>query len=167
MYGRRGLYTIAAVFALLLVSGSVYAAWTGVLNFNGTAELNQTFRLNIVDAEITDKKDSESIHVSTPAGETLTFSVELDAPNDTRYVKFAIKNVGNLPAVLGELDITDPEEDTGVKVDWPDLNDMIIAPWATTAEQTIAVHWDPDFAGSTTLTAYLSATVNYEQHMPE
>ena len=162
---RKQIYTIAAVFAVLLVSSVVYAAWTGVLNFSGTAELNQTVRLDIVGESITDKKASESIAVSTPEGETLTFTVELDAPNDTRYVNFSIRNAGNLPVILSRLDIIAPSEGSGVVADWPNVQNMVIQPGETSDEQTIAVHWAPTHAGITQ-SVNLSATVNYEQHIP-
>lgn len=165
---RRRIYIIAAVFTVLLGSGVIYAAWMGVLNLTGTAELNQSVRLSITDESVTDRRTGDSIAVSTPDGETMTFSVELDAPNDMRYVTFKIQNVGNLPAVLGPPDTSNPDAATGVAVDWPgDLEDMVIMPGATSDEQTITVHWDPVYAGSTEQTVYLSITINYEQNMPD
>ena len=161
---RRKLYGIAGIFALLLVVGVVYAATTGTLFFNGTAGLNTNVRLNIVDEAITDPKQDESVSVNA-AKDTLTFTVHLDNPGDTRYVKFKINNAGNTDAILGTLSTTPPAAASGVTVNWPSLDGVIINTGDTSTEYTVEVHWNPSYPNATQDVS-LSASINYQQHAP-
>ena len=158
---RRRVYTVAIVFAVILLIGVVYAAITGALNFGGTARLTNT-KLIIVDEAITDKTANESIFVNVPK-DTLTFTVHLDKPNDTRYVTFKIENTGNVDAVLGKLDTELPEAETGIVVKWPELDGVVIPKNGTSAEYTIEVHWDNDY-DEADQDVNLSATITYAQY---
>jgi len=160
---RRGFYIIASVLAIMLLIGAVYAATTGVLNFGGTAKLNNV-KLIIVDETITGELAGESVGVN-PAKDTLSFTVRL-TEGQTRYIKFKVENVGNRPAVLGTLMETTPAESgSGVEVTWPSMNGDIIEHETKSGEYTIAVHWNEAYP-NVTQDVTLSATISYSQHTP-
>ena len=163
---RRRIHLIIWVFAFLLVGGIAYAALTGTLDFHGTVGFNPNVRLNmVVDAEpIANPKEGESAAVD-PTGQTLTFTVRLDEPGETRNVRFRIENAGNVSATLGTLSTTTtPATGSGINVSWPSLNGVSVVAGAITAEHIIAVSWDPAYPQATQEVT-VSASINYSQTM--
>jgi hypothetical protein len=161
---RKRFYIIAAVFVLLLLIGTVYAATTGLLAFGGTAGFNTNVRLNIVGESIADPAGSESETVNA-AKDTLTFALRLSAPGDTRQIKFKIENAGNYDAVLSSLSTTPPAAGSGITVTWPSLNGVQILTGTTSSEYTITVQWNPSYP-NVTQDVTLSASINYQQYAP-
>ncbi|MCL2694990.1 MAG: hypothetical protein FWE69_01540 [Clostridiales bacterium] len=158
---RRNLYIILAVLLLLLLTGVVYAATAGILNFAGTSRFSSSVKLVIVDEAVVAPETGDSAAVNA-AGDTLTFSVLMTEWGATRQVKFKIENVGNVDATLGAFTPTGPTADAGVTVTWPDLNGVLIAAGDTSAEYTISVYWEPAYA-HVTQNAVFSAKLNYSQ----
>jgi len=159
---RRRVYTVILVFAVILLIGVVYATTTGVLNFGGTARLNTNMKLIIIDEVIVDEDAGEAVSVNA-AGDTLSFTVRLDKPGDTKYIKFKIENVGNGDAVLGTLSHTPPASNSGITVTWPSLNTVQVLHGVTSSEYTIEVHWNSAYPEAMQDVS-LSATINYSQY---
>ena len=160
---RKRLYAIVGIFAILLLTGIVYAATTGTLYFGGTANFNKNVQLHIVDEAITGQELGEVVQVN-PAKDTLTFSLIFDTPGETRNVKFKIENVGNTDAVLGTLSVTDePAGDSGITVDWPELNGEVILIGGTTSEFTIPVQWSSSYPEAKTEVT-MSAQISYSEY---
>ena len=164
MRDKRRMFTIIAAFALLLVTGIVYAATTGNLNFTGTAGFNTNVRLNIIDEAVTSPVPGEGVSVNA-AKDTLTFTVHLSNPGETRYVKFRVENTGNADVVMGSLSYTLPEATSGITVSWPSLNGVTVATGGimpATGEYIIGVTWNPDYP-NVTQDVTLTAGISYAQ----
>jgi hypothetical protein len=167
------MYTILGVLAILLLAGIVYAAVTGTLHFGGTSRFNRNLNLNIIDEAITGKRSEEHAQVSLN-GDTLTFSLLLDKPGDTRQVHFRVRNVGNTDALLGALTTAGPIGVTapaapshghhpGITVTWPgELEGKILRKGETSGEYTVSVHWDSAHYTSAHDVEF-SASINYQE----
>jgi hypothetical protein len=166
MRNRKRTYTIIGAFLLLFVVGIVYAATTGTLNLTGIAGFNTNVRLNIIDESITSEGTGENVGVN-PAGDTLTFTVHMNSPGETRHVNFKIENVGNADAILGTLTAPSPAPESGITVVWPTLNGVVVDTGATmpeSGEYTAAITWDSNFP-EVTQDVNLSASINYSEHI--
>ena len=158
---RRTLAIVLVMFVALLLTGIVYAAVTGTLDFFGTSRFGTNVDLVFVNESITGPESGDSVIVSNN-GHTLTFNVLMTTPGTTRYIKFKVENVGNVAAELGELVITGPTASTGIVVTWPTLDGVVVEAGATSAEYTIEVYWDPAYP-SVTADANFSATIDFAQ----
>jgi hypothetical protein len=96
---------LSLILALVLITGAVYAAGTGVLTFTGTADLgvlDLDLELEItassLDGVSTDADGSSGSMVV--AGELATFTVDLAEPGSEVVFTFNVENVGSLDALL-------------------------------------------------------------------
>ena len=158
---RRNVYTVLGVLAILLLTGVVYAAVTGTLHFGGTSHFNKHVDLDIVDEQIQGSHTGDNVYVSANR-DTLSFNLAMPEPGQTRRVTFRIKNTGNTNAQLGTLTTTDPLENSGIAVTWPNLNNTIVNAGETSQEYTVEVHWQAAY-GSASQDATFSASINYAE----
>ena len=164
MQKRNGsLYIVLTVLAVLLVTGVVYAAVSGILSFGGTSRFASNVQLMIVSPVVANPEAGDSATVNA-AGDTLNFSVLLLTPGESRQVSFHVENVGNTAARLGAISPSDLVTDSGITVNWPQMEGDVIEAGATGDVYTVTVYWDPAYAGTTQEAAF-SATINYEQAM--
>ncbi|MCL2173726.1 hypothetical protein FWH58_00260 [Candidatus Saccharibacteria bacterium] len=168
----RRLAAPIAVAAVLVVSGIVYAAASGYLNFSGSVGRNASCKLNIeaasnVNSSSTTLYQADPTVTATVDGstrETLSFSTNLTYGDPAKEITFQVINVGNCYQELGELEIlTSPSN--GITVTWPDLDGLQLEPEASTGTMTIEVEWASNPSSQTTET--MSARIDYFEYVPD
>ncbi|MCL2054741.1 MAG: CalY family protein [Oscillospiraceae bacterium] len=104
---NKKLTTILLVFALVLVVGGVYAAATGVLSFEGVANLNESpvdndLLLELYENDITVNSNDGSTGTMEISADRQTahFTVDLLAPGSEVFFSFDVRNTGTLDAFL-------------------------------------------------------------------
>ena len=166
----RKLLIPTIALSVLLLSGIVYAAASGTFTFSGTVDRNSNCKLNIEAASnanpasttLYQADSTVTASVDSATRNTLTFSTTLDFAAPAKEITFQIQNVGNCTQVLGELSITGAPSN-GVVVNWPSLDDIVLAPGESTGTKTITVEWSSN--GGSTTTETMSATINYAEEV--
>jgi len=172
---QRKLAALGLVFALMLIAGTVYAALSGTLTFDGTVILSGG------DVELTIEYYPEESSVSgygdieliSNDGQTATFTVTLKEPGEYAYVPFDIRNTGSLDAEItavnlsGGVTAVDP---TGNDPDAVILTESF--PSLGTQDALIDVgdyktyyfeiEWDEDYSSETGEYTF-TVTLDYEQ----
>ncbi|MDR2736221.1 MAG: hypothetical protein LBB49_01510, partial [Gracilibacteraceae bacterium] len=148
---RKNLYIVFGVLAVFLLSAIVYATLTGLLTFNGTALLNASLRVEFVNDPPTtptieggvDTGNDEEVEVSA-SGQTLSFTVYLEEPGESKEVTFHLENKGTADAEL--TNFASGPVPSGLIVDWGDdiLDGLVIDAGATDGPYSITVEWDID-----------------------
>ena len=116
---------IGGLIAIIVIMGVGYAAFTTVLNINGTATISSNWDVHIDSIKVsTDPNATTGADVPTPQvtenNLTATFSSTLQAPGD--YVTYDVKvvNEGSLKAKLTGIDFTQTNNGTGTTADTGD-----------------------------------------------
>jgi len=140
---KKKLATVLAIFSLILAIGIVYAAVAGTLTFNGTVNLDDFVKLDIVNASVNDA--GSSINVS-PDKQSATLVANPAAPGDAVTFSFKVQNVGNADAVIDSVVLTDVNGalvgDVTISGDYDLLENEIVQIGDTTGSYTIIVTWD-------------------------
>ena len=157
---KRNLYLVLSMLAVAFLTGVVYAAVSGTLTLGGTSRFNPNVKLNIIDQTVVGPEAGDSA-VVTDNGDTLNFSLAMPEPGTSRYVKFKVRNTGNVNAQLGALSHTS-QTLSGITVTWPDLSGVLIAQGADSPEYTIQVYWEPAY-GHVIEDVDFSASITYQQ----
>lgn len=156
---QKNLAVGIGAFLLVFVVSVVYAATSGALTFNGTAEIGTNIDLDILNANVENIKTGETVNISNGQND-LNFTILFDEPNETRTVTFQIKNVGNAEAVLGTLSTTSPSA-PGLSIVWPTLDGVVLAPGATSSTYSAVVTWSSDFDTEAGEEITFGASINY------
>ena len=109
-----------------------------------------------------DARQGETVSLNA-AKNTLDFYVVLAEPGDRRLIDFKIANTGSLPARLQELSEGHPPESTGVRVNWPYLENLRLLPGDSSETFTIVVEWDENAANVATGAVSFNAEIHYTQ----
>jgi len=114
---NKKLASLLLVFALVFVTGGVYASASGVLTFDGVAKLNESVITDELGVKIvspyickTTGNSTGTVTVSED-GQTMTMTAYLDKPGDTVGFGYKVKNTGTVDAYLGKCKIESPNGD--------------------------------------------------------
>ncbi|MCL2085989.1 MAG: hypothetical protein FWH05_00145 [Oscillospiraceae bacterium] len=153
---NKKLVSVLLVFALVFISGGVYAATSGVLAFKGVANLNEAAIVNDLMLELHDSKTqpnaisndglSTGTMSITPDRQTADIVVNLDKPGSEVFFTFDVKNTGTLDAYLFEFktnskthnDLNAVLEFTG---SYKNLEDMVINTGNDVRDLTFGIKW--------------------------
>jgi len=154
---NKKLASLALVFALVFVTGGVYAAASGVLTFQGVAYLNEPVITDELKLELYDSKTqpnaisndgiSTGTMTITPDRQTANITVNLKEPGSEVFFTFDVKNTGTLDAYLFEFeqnskthgdDLSKILEFTG---SYTNLEDTIIKSGNDVTDLTFGVKW--------------------------
>jgi hypothetical protein len=169
---KKTITVLISSFIIVFFISLVFAAATGRLSLGGSAvflEYN-IINLHIVDATVINGEENDAISISLD-GHTLAFSLLLKEAGNSKVVEFYIENVGNQPAILGQLQTNNPPPQQQITVTWPTsgsnmLEGTIIEPGDTVGPFTITTTWNAGQASITTSTSF-SATISFEQYIEE
>ena len=172
---KKGLSIAISIFVFVFMISIVYAASIGQLKFGGSSTFASNIDLKIIDAgfssstpanNINAVKQDESIEVPSVLGyKTMYITVDLMYPEDKRIIEFSIQNIGNVSSTLDSLQIIDTPDiaTSGVKITWPDLENITILPGQTSGPYQIEIEWDIDYYYVTAGQHTFSASVAYSQ----
>ena len=148
---KKRIFSLMLIFALVLITGTAYAALNGALNFNGTATLGVNVDLSFVAVNDSDSTDNASSGTMTfaPDGQSATIEATLSEPGESLTFSFRVENTCDLPVEITSYNITnDPEIEIGGTFE--DLIGEVITAGDTDAlpfPAKITVTW-PDEAGA-------------------
>jgi len=172
MTRNKGVAIAMSILMTIFMISVVYAASTGILSMKGTATFvpQVNVELHIINEDFgsfTPSRASEVVEVPEILDyQTMYINVRLLYPGDKRTVVFKIKNVGAISTTLGALATNDPDiETTGVKIIWPDLEDVTLLSGETSSEYQIEIEWDVDYYYVLAGSHNFSATITYSQAM--
>ena len=158
------------IFATIFMAILVYAAFTTDLSFGGTVVRPANVNLEIIDADFSSsapaKSQEESVYIDTTTYKTLNIDVKLLQPGDRRVIQFKIQNTETVPTTLGALQTNDPEVESGIVINWPNLNGVTIEPGQTMPSSgyyEIEIEWDVDKYDAISDWHTFSATIAYAQ----
>ena len=109
MNKRRNIIIVVFLMIILLMAVG-YSAFTTQLYINGSAEIVETWDVEITNIEI--QNVSDNCNGGTPqfTSTTATFSAELEKPGDSITYEITIQNLGTLNATLKSATFTCDEE---------------------------------------------------------
>jgi len=110
-------------------------------------------------------RPGESIDLD-PDRKTMGFTVLLVEPGDQRVITFQIRNTGSNPALLQNLSPKNPDSSSGVSVQWPTMNNVVLDAASTSPEFTVLVMWEPSAIGAPEGVVNFSAAIQYTQYSP-
>jgi len=170
MKRNKSLTTLALIFALVLIVGVVYAAASGVLTFNGTANLanlgptDYDVKLEIVDVVEPDTlpNGSTGTMVISSDGQTATIECDLKEPGDELEFKFKVENTGDDKALMTVVPITVDNPAVAFDGTYLDLTGESLDGGDTSGEYTLIVEWDDQHDDQAGETVTFSFTIDYE-----
>lgn len=149
---RKRLNFLIAAFLVVFLTGGTFAfVAAGPLLFQGTANVDASLALNIIEAKInpnpsgdtkntlTENHVTVGNHLISSDGHTVTFGANLSSPGDEVNLVFTVENVGTMDAQIYAVDVELSHID-GMPVDEfiqknPELGDFL---------KSIAGVWDKD-----------------------
>lgn len=124
---KKKIGLITGIFGAFMASAVAFAAFTGVLTINGTADImGNPFKMIFVDSEGTQQTtipttsttipegseaEASAITVSEDGTKIESFNVKLYKKEDSVTYKFKIKNTGGTAAYLGNIGIAETVSD--------------------------------------------------------
>ena len=132
---KKHLSTFLIIFALMLVTGIVYAIGAGQLIFSGDVTLHPIIEpppveLKIVPANDTSTSPNGSSGTMTVAsdGKSADITIEFTGPGEALTFSFRVENTGDAAAVILEPIITTNDYDSIISIsgDYVDLEGMQI-----------------------------------------
>lgn len=100
---RKLINTLVACFVVVLMAGTAFAFVSqGPLVFQGTANVDASLTVEIVDYRVIDTTSDDANYNVTIAldGKSATFNVDLTQPEEVFAIGFDIQNMGTLPAEI-------------------------------------------------------------------
>ena len=163
---NKKLLAVLLIFALVLIVGGVYAALSGILSFEGEANLGEIVPPdkdlllelweNNTPMNASDAESSGTMKISEDR-QTAYFTVDLNEPGSEVIFSFDVRNVGTVNAYLYDFNynsdthpnITDIIEFTGTYVD---MENQIVDVGGEIPNLTFGIRWKEgaeDFSGET------------------
>ncbi|MCL1790000.1 MAG: hypothetical protein FWG40_01365 [Peptococcaceae bacterium] len=161
----HGYLITAGILLTLSLSSTAYAYYTKSLKLTGSVVLTPPLNLELTEAAIQIMRPGESMTLD-PNKKSLRFYVSLVDPGDQRIVNFKVKNTGSNPVLLQNMLPQNPDPATGVSVQWPAMNNIVMAPNSVSEEFTILILWEPSAIGVPEGTVIFAATLQYAQYIP-
>ncbi len=170
-------YLIIALIVILLALSVGYAAFSAVLNIEGTATGTAGWDVHFKEgkflqadgsSEDTTHSGETSLSTTTTTNDTMTVSVNLAYPGDGVLLEAVVENSGNLPAKLTGFEITNNNEDLIVEQanEGPKENEKLAANGGTCTAKFV-IKWDPESTAEKLDNNTFSIKYTYEQDTTE
>jgi len=165
MKTKNNIAIAVFVFISLMLTGIVYAASTGNLEYSGYVARSVNVDLQIANATLLNPRTGETVTVSPALDyKTIQINVNLVQPGDERIIEFQIENIGSVSATLDNLITSNPDPTlSGIIITWPQLTNLTILPTQTSQVFQIKIKWDLYNPVVTSGMYNYTATINYAQ----
>jgi len=163
MRRNSGLLISICVLAVLLLSGSAYAAGTNTITLTGLAARTKFLNLEFSNLSIENPRPGESVNFMDVNNKSMHFNVQLIEAGDVRRVSFSLANKGNLSIRIIEIVSFNHEAEFGVLVLWPALENLVVHPGQIAGPYTINVSWNIEAQDVQSGSAHIEAYINYIQ----
>lgn len=159
-------YSIIVLIVLLLALAIGYAAFSGTLTINGTAEGTGKWDVHFSTATLkaadgSDDTTHGTATITTTTNDTIKADVTLAYLGDGVILEAVVENSGNIPAKLTEFNVEGADDDLIITPAGPADNEILDANGGTCTAQ-FAIQWNPD-STATTLGKTFTVTYEYEQ----
>lgn len=164
MNDKKKNILIVALFIAIVAMSVGYAALAQVLNINGTANIDATWKVEITDIKVKSQVGATDRINPTYTSKSATFDVNLAYPGASSIYEVTVKNNGTINAKLSEItgveaaNLADPTvvQYTVVKNDTDDLLNV-----GETATFDVKVEWLSTDDGKTQTASNKTANINF------
>ena len=126
---KRLVTALVAIFTVVFIAGSAFAfSGNGPLEFRGTANVEASLQLEIVDYEVVRSYGLNPEVAITGDNRVANFSVNFDQPRQRAEFKFTVENTGTMPAHFTGADFADPivNLDHNATIDLELFEDLVV-----------------------------------------
>lgn len=164
-------HAIIVLIVLLLALAVGYAAFSSTLTIEGTATGTGTWDVRFESVTLKNSSGNVDSNHGTASitgsnGETITATIQLAYPGDGVILEAVVKNNGNTPAKLENIQITEPElDDVEITEAIPVVDEDLPAGGTCTAQ--FAIKWKADSTKTNLGQQTFTVTYDYIQDTTE